>query len=302
MPISNSIDHLFEVNPGESASSIHILDESVRASEGKAYKVLCTVDASFIAVALLNIRETKFVGLDTFHFGKSLTSEQLSAKIASLKNESNILKNVSFDKVSVQLSHSNYTFAPSALFHKEEAEKYFYLNHLKKLNQRIENETIRNFDIVNIFSVDEQVRSSLQNAFGDVAIHHHITSLLYAIRLQSGKENVRLVHLNFRAAWVDVIVTEEKKVILANSFNYKSAEDALYFILTVYEQLGMNPKAVEAVVMGETEKESAIVQLMKRYISNVNFTKRMQAANYSYGFDKLPSHFYYSVFGQTLCE
>src|SRR3569832_1146212 len=103
MPISNSVDHLFEVNPGELTSSVTILDESVRAGEGKAYKVLCTIDPSSIAIALLNVRETKFVGLDTFHFSRQLSAEQLSGKITSLKENNTILKNVNFDKVSVQL-------------------------------------------------------------------------------------------------------------------------------------------------------------------------------------------------------
>src|SRR5205823_10675510 len=114
---------------------------------------------------LLNVRETKFVGLETFHFPKPFDAAQLSERILSLKETSSLLKNVNSDKVSVQFSNHHYTFIPASLFKNEEAEKYFFFNHPKKIHSKIESEQIKAFDIVNIFSADEQVLSTLENVF-----------------------------------------------------------------------------------------------------------------------------------------
>jgi hypothetical protein len=302
MPISNSIDHLFEVNPKQVNASVNFLDESVMNGEAKPYRVLCTIDASFIGIALLDVRSTKFVGIETHHFPKPCNTEQLSAKVDFLSEHSAIVKNVTFDKVSIQFSNNYYTFIPLTLFRKEDAEKYFFFNHSKKPQSKIETEKINGFDIVNIFSVNDQVSSSLKKVFNTFSVHHHITSLLQSVRLQSGKDNKRMLHVHFRSGWIDIIATEGRKLILCNSFNYKSVEDAVYYILLVCEQLSLNPHSVELVIMGELDEESAINKLMHKYIANIQFSERTNAAQFSYGFDKIPSHFYYSVFSHALCE
>jgi hypothetical protein len=301
MPVSNSIDHLFEVNPKEMSASVNILDESVTSGEPKSYKVFCTVEASFIGIALMNIRDVKFAGLETYHFPKPASAEQLSAKISSLSEQSSILKNVTFNKASIQVAHSFYTLIPSALFRKDDATKFFHFNQKAQRNSTIESEAVKAYDSVNVFSVDAGIASSLKKIFNtDFVIHHHITSLLQAVRLEPGKDKTLYVH--FRAGWIEVIITDGKKLVLCNSFPYKAVEDVVYFILNACEQLSLNPHSVDVVVMGELDEESAISKLMHKYIANIRFSGRMKSAQFSYGFDKIPSHFYYSVFSHALCE
>jgi hypothetical protein len=79
-------------------------------------------------------------------------------------------------------------------------------------------------------------------------------------------------------------------------------EDAVYYVLLVCEQLSLNPQSVEVEMMGEIEKESAISNLMQNYISRIHFSERIKTLQFSYGFDTIPSHFYYSVFSHALCE
>jgi hypothetical protein len=301
MPISNSVDHLLEVNAQPANAAVNILDESVRSGATKSYKILCTVDASFIALALFDPKQSKFFGLETFPFSKPFSAEQLSEKINSLPEQSSLLKSASHNKVSVQLSNHQYTFIPSTLFKAEDSEKYFFFNHPKKPNHRVETEPIKAYDILNVFSVDEQVLASLKKVFTDFSIHHHTTSLLQSVKLQSGKDN-RVMYMHFRSGWIDLIVTEGKKLVLCNSFNYKSTEDAVYYILLVCEQLGLNPPSLDLVIIGEIEKESAIMLLLQKYIANIQYGERLKTAQFSYGFDKLPSHFYHSVFSHALCE
>jgi hypothetical protein len=302
MSVTDSIEHLLEANARQSNASVNIIDESVLTGESKTYKILCTINTSFIALALFDARKTKFFGLETFNSSKPLTVPELSEKINSLNSASTLLKRIPYHKISVQLSDSSYTFVPSPLFHPSDAGQYFYLNHPKKLNKKIESETVKAYDLVNVFSVEEQVIQNLKNVFKDFTLHHHMTALLQSVKMLSGKDNERQAYVHFRNSWVDILVTEDKKLILANSFNYKSIEDAVYYILSVFEQLGLNPHSIGLTIMGEIEKESAISQLLCKYLANISYSSRLQAAQFSYGFDKLPSHFYHSVFSHALCE
>jgi hypothetical protein len=130
-----------------------------------------------------------------------------------MAQQSSILKKVKFNKVSVQLSNNLYTLVPSVLFRKEEAEKYFFFNHSENSSGNIEQEQIKSFDAVNIFSVSDKVYAGLEKIFEHFSLHHHITSILDAVRLRHDKHSGMTIHINFRSAWLDVIVTESKKLI-----------------------------------------------------------------------------------------
>jgi hypothetical protein len=299
MPVSNSIDNLLEANVH---AAVNILDESVQSGQSKTYTIFCSIDASLIALSLFDARQTKFYGLETFSFSKLLAEGELSEKIRLLKRESALLKQAPYHKISVQFSNNRYTFIPSALFRAEDAEKYLFLNHSRKPNSRVDFEPVKSYDLVNVFSIEQQMMTALKNTFEDFTIHHHTTSLLHSVKLQTGTSNNKTFWVHFRNGWVDVMVTEDKKLVLCNSFNYKSTEDAVYYILLICDQLGLNPLSTELTIMGEIEKESAIAQLLHKYFENIQFSERTKAAQFSYGFDKLPGHSYYSVFSHALCE
>jgi hypothetical protein len=99
----------------------------------------------------------------------------------------------------------------------------------------------------------------------------------------------------------DIVVTKANRLILFNSFRYQSSEDFIYYILFTCEQLGLNPENVSLQFAGEIEKTSAAYFITSKYIRNINFATRPDIYQFSYGFDKVAQHFYYSLFSQPLC-
>ena len=94
---------------------------------------------------------------------------------------------------------------------------------------------------------------------------------------------------------------QQVEPLFYNSFHYSVKEDFIYFLIFVFEQLGLNPETTSLVLMGEIEKESAIFETIFQYIRNISFIPRNQAIDYSDVFDKLPSHYYYTLLNHKLC-
>ncbi len=300
--MNSEVENTLPQNARAGNASVSILDESLFTGEKKQYNLFCSVDAEFISIAAVDAAQMKFVGFEGFHFPKGLSDEQLSAKITSLAEQSSILKKVDFRNVSVQVSNSLFTFIPKALFKKEDAEQYYYFNHQSVDGIQIHHELIRAYDMVNIFSVPEKINVGVKKLFEQFTFHHHLSSLLEAAKFHTQKQVGKVLFVHIHSSSIDVVVTEERKLLLANSFSFKSVEDALYFVLMVCEHLALNPEKIPVVLSGEIEKASALSNLLHKYIRNIELSERIKTVEFTYGFDQLPAHFYHSAFSHILCE
>ena len=98
----------------------------------------------------------------------------------------------------------------------------------------------------------------------------------------------------------EVLVINSGKLTFYNTFAYQTAEDFIYYLLFVFEQLKLNPETANVELLGELEKSSAVYQLLYKYIRNIKFGARPDAFDYSFKITSLPKQYYYSLFSQFL--
>ena len=134
------------------------------------------------------------------------------------------------------------------------------------------------------------------------SVHHQLTGLLEASRRHSGNKSSKCLFLHLHASSIEIIVTEERKLIFANSFPCKGGEDGVYFVMMVCDQLGLNPEKVEVMLSGEIEKDGAFFRQLQKCLRFISFSERTKAATFTYGFDELPAHYYHAAFNHVLCE
>ena len=285
-----------------SSGTVSILDESLFTSESKPYKIYCTVDPGFTSIAVVDTAKNRFAGFEGFHFEKLLSEDQLAKKISGLTEESTILKKVDFKNVSVLFAGSRFTFIPSALFKEEDANEFFYFNQKHAEKETIYFDRLRGYDAVNVFAVPDALYAAFSRLFEKFSVHHHLSALMETARIYPSKQSPTPLFIHLHSSVMDVIVLNERKLELANSYSFTSAEDAVYFVMMVCEQLALNPEKTEAVISGEVEADSIFATQLKKFLPQLSFAERTRAATYTYGFDKLPGHFYHSVFSHVLCE
>jgi hypothetical protein len=68
----------------------------------------------------------------------------------------------------------------------------------------------------------------------------------------------------------EIVITQNQKLLLYNSFEYKTAEDFIYYILFTAEQLHLNPEHFKLQLLGKIEETDTLYTLAYKYIRNTN--------------------------------
>jgi len=198
-----------------------------------------------------------------------ITPENLVEKIESIfKSDAHLQKD--FEKVTVIHQNELYTLVPQNYF-KEDALADYLKYTIKTLKTDfIAFDNIKNDEIYNVYVPYINVNNYLFQNFGAFTYKHHISILIEKLLHQNtSKEPV--VFVNVSKASLDIIVFEGEKLMLANSFQYHSKEDFIYYILFVYEQLELSTEKVALFLMGAIYLESELYTIVYTYIRNVLF-------------------------------
>jgi hypothetical protein len=291
--LNSATDPIFRLNTKNPDAVISIIDESLEINANLRCELLASISSKEIALALFHKKQNKFLALEVFQLHETSLPE--------IPGKSSILKRGNYSSVSVEIINELSTIVPAALFHQQDAEKYYHFN-FGSDDLLIQAEPITSYDAVNVFASSREFSESLNSLFGKHQVHHHAAVLLQGIHLSFNKMNGKLLVVNIRQDYIDIIVTEGKQLKLINSFNYKTTEDILYYVLFVCDRLQLNPESTQTYLMGQIEKESAAFHMLYKYIKELTFASHPGTFEFSYLFGEIPAHYYFNLFSLPLCE
>jgi hypothetical protein len=100
--------------------------------------------------------------------------------------------------------------------------------------------------------------------------------------------------VNVSKTSLDIVVLENEKLLLSNTFSYNSKEDFIYYVLFVAEQLNLDVQEFPLFLMGEINLKSKMYKITYKYIKNVSFLESTSAI---YNEFNIPSHSNYILLG-----
>jgi hypothetical protein len=102
--------------------------------------------------------------------------------------------------------------------------------------------------------------------------YKHANSILVSKLLDASKNNDdKKMIVNFNPGHFEIVVLQNQKLLLFNSFDYQTPEDFLYYLLFTAEQLNMNPENFKLELLGTIAEEDGFYQLAYKYIRNITF-------------------------------
>lgn len=203
---------------------------------------------------------------------------------------------------SVNLIDHNYALVPLGLFDEKQLSTYLNFNSLSHQDEQL----IHRFDVLEsqqmaiVYGVPSSLNRMLETQLSNYNWSHFAFPLLESILLNSPQEATLYLHIQYNR--FDVVYVDNKKLKFFNSFNYQTVEDLIYFLLYVMEQLNLDRESIPVELIGEFDEQSAIYEMLFKYIRKVSIGKRPQAVNYSQVLSSLPQQHYYTLFNQYLCE
>ncbi len=273
-------------------------DQSFLGKE-KQLKVQLQISPRYIYRTFLDASDNRFVGYEEFYLGEHDRWETAYEDIQAVfwKDKSN------YQKVVIGIIEPLFTLVPTSLFSSQAALSYLKLNHeiIDEEQLSIQENAIESLNSTLVFAFPKRIHQLLTQQFAGFQLLHYCSPLLELSGLELSPQNESF-KLHIQYDHFEVIYLKAGKLVFFNRFNYQTVEDFIYYLLYVVEQLQLDREKISVEVFGEFEKQSAIFEMLHKYIRNINVRERNPEMNYSTVLSALPKHYYFNLFNQYLCE
>ncbi len=280
---------------------ISLIDKSFSESNSNQYFLFLQLGKSGLTYTVFNPQNAQFLVLEQFLFNEVYSDYSITNHLKTILENSTILK-LNFNKFQVAYINQRATLIPNAIFNNEEIKKYHAFNFSILEEDCFFYNKLLNADCMNIFSIPDYITNSFRS-IANISFHHFSSAIIEASLINSKTVNTDIViDVNVLPSSFQITVIKNQKLEFYNSFTYQTSEDFIYYLLFVFNQLQIKPEESVINLSGEVEKNSAIYEMLFKYIKQINFSSLPKNLKYSYTFSDIPTHYYHSLFNQYLCE
>jgi hypothetical protein len=281
-------------------SQVHnLVDDLFDGRQAKRYQLALQLGFDGISAAVWDDAFNKILALERFSFQKAFNINTLLNLTNVVVRQSQLLA-FPYKKISLGIVNSKSTLVPLTLFEAGEKDALLKFNHVLEEGEITAVDNLPNLDAKNIFSLPKAVKQQFQELYPVLNIIHYSSPLIESILQRYKRVESQSVILCVQSGNFQILVITSGKLLFYNSFAFHTAEDFIYYVLFVLEQLKLNPETINMELLGELDKKSPEYQLLYKYIRNVKFGERPEAFDFSFKIAALPKQFFYSLFCQFL--
>ncbi|APG59420.1 DUF3822 family protein [Christiangramia salexigens] len=232
-------------------------------------KLSIQVSLNGLSFCILDQNEDRISFFKKVDFKNPLNPIKVLAKIEEEYEKEEALSQ-DIHEVTLLFRNSLFSLVPLELFDEEKASDYL------KFNAKILKTDFIAFDkldqeMVNVYVPYANITNYFFDKYGEFEYRHSLSVLVETLMKHSPKQEKPLVYLHSLDGSFELVIIENSKLLLANSFDYDTKEDFLYYLLFTAEQLELDPNELELILLGDISKESDEYKLTWDYIKNVSF-------------------------------
>lgn len=174
-----------------------------------------------------------------------------------------------YDEILVLQNNSLSTFVPTALFDEEYLGSYLQYNTKVFATDFFAFDEIESFQMNTVYIPYVNINNFLVDQYGSFQ-YKHTNSILVAKLLESTKNiDETKVFVYVQSERFDLLVLSNQKLLLSNTFDYKTPEDLIYYLLFTAEQLNLNPEHFKLEFLGDITETDANYKIAYQYIRHV---------------------------------
>jgi Protein of unknown function (DUF3822) len=186
-----------------------------------------------------------------------------------------------FDQITVVHDNNLCCFVPTPFFDENLLGSYLQYNVKVFETDFFAFDTNQNSQFNTVYVPYVNINNVLIDQFGSFD-YKHSSSVLVSKLLEISKNiDDKKMFVHMQSNHFDIVVVQNQKLLLYNSFEYKTPEDVIYYILFTAEQLLINPENFLLEFLGNIDAESPIYKIVYKYIRNVSLmdVSDLQAKN-----------------------
>jgi hypothetical protein len=175
-----------------------------------------------------------------------------------------------YDEIVVLHDNNLDTFVPKALFDDQFLGTYLQYNTKVFETDFFAFDQIANYEMNHVYIPYVNINNFLLDQFTTFN-YKHVSSILVSKLLDISKNiDEKQVFVHFSSNRFEIIVVQNQKLLLFNSFDFTSKEDFIYYLLFTTEQLNLNPEHFKLYLLGTFSEESELFSIAYKYVRNIS--------------------------------
>jgi hypothetical protein len=277
-------------------------DEALNKADPKQNKLLLQASSKGLTFCIFNVDLNKFLSIESVEIIEAKRLTDASGLLRDyIKNNDKL--NQPFLSIKIFLESNKSTLIPAPLFDPTEKENFSNFNFTLEEQETVFFDHLKHSDAFVLYAYPIPFIKVLNESFPDQLHYSYAGAFIESMLIinKNQKSRTRL-YVNVRKTHLDILILDGNKLLYFNTFNYRSKEDFIYFIIFVLEQLRLNPEEVELMLMGMIDRNTGLYGTIYKYVRNVTFQPMVEKFNYSYIFNEIPYHHYINLLNYELCE
>lgn len=204
----------------------------------------------------------------------------------------------SYKKVQIIQVSPDYTVVPEPLFEEERKEELFRFNS-SSTDQHCLTNVLKEEESRLIFGIYEEIYQFCSRTLVRSDFIHHLTPQLWLWKKQSQASAGRQMFVVLHARMLDIACYDRGNLLFVNSFAADQAEDALYYILYVWRQVGFDQLQDALYIYGNSLRRTKITAVLRTYVHSIH-TLQIPSEAYLMGTGVFQASF--DLIALLLCE
>jgi len=244
-------------------------------------KLSIQISLNGLSFSIIDTIDNKIVATDAVLFKIESTPYLMLKELKTLLEKHKII-NQKFSEVQIIHKNNLFSLVPKALFDSNELANYLKFNTKILANDQIAYDELKNHDIISVYVPFTNINNYIFDNFGEFEFRHSSSVLLQTL-LQQKPNSKSICYVYVAEKEMEIVVLNQKKVLIYNQFLYKTKEDFLYYILFMYEQLQLDVENVKLKLFGKIEEDDELFKICYTYIKKVTAFIPKNISSYNFG-------------------
>ena len=282
--------------------NLEILD-ALHLTQQDRYAKLSILIGMDSFVYMVSDDQQQVVALKHYDFPSSILNPiELGRRLQPLLVEDELLK-APFEQVIVAVDTLHFSIVPETLFKDSQAEQYLQSITTVSDNDKVRVDRISSPKSKLVYKIDKGIHFLLKLHYPSCKIVHLYTPYLANIKnYQNHSPFLRgkQLFVNVQSANIHVTVFDGLQLLMANTYEYHSNEDFLYFIFLIFEQFGLHAEQTPVFLSGSISKTSSLYQRLYERIQHLAFMPWPNGLASSSKLKQQAKHHYFILSGLNL--
>lgn len=175
-----------------------------------------------------------------------------------------------YDEIVVLHENNLSTFVPVPLFDENFLGSYLQFNVKVFETDFFTFDEIPTYQMNNVYIPYVNYNNYFVELYGTFTSKHCNTILVSKLLDLSKNVDERKMFVHMQSGHFEIIVVQNQNLLLFNSFDYKTPEDLIYYLLFTAEQLNLNPESFKLEFIGNLSEYDEYFKIAYKYIRNVS--------------------------------